>query len=530
VSKLFTNRSVGTKVLCTVGFLAVVTAVVGGVGIAKLNSTATHAADVYDQGVLPLIDVETMHMAVQEVVANVALHSNASGAAAMARYERNLTVVEGELTAAQESYASGPGSAERDEALAHFSQTWTAFRKLYTETLLPLSRADKQVEWNSVFAKQGEPLVAKADTDMDALIELETDGAKQDADASVHIAHSARTTLVVVLVVGLALALAIGMWLSRLIVTPLRAVAAALDAVADGDLTGQVQITGKDEVGVMAVALNRATESMRTAMRTIDSSASTLSTAASELAGVSAQIAGSAQGASTQAEIVSAAAEEVSRNVQTVAASSEEMSASIREISQNANEAVKVASQAVLVAETTNATVTKLGDSSTEIGNVVKVITSIAEQTNLLALNATIEAARAGEAGKGFAVVANEVKDLAQETARATEDISRRVAAIQGDTAGAVEAIGEIGRIIGQINDYQLTIAAATEQQSATTEEMTRNVTEAATGSAEIASNISGVASATETTRGGVAQAQRAAEDLTRTSAELSTIVSRFRM
>jgi methyl-accepting chemotaxis protein len=530
VSKLFTNRSVGTKVLLTVGLLAVVTAVVGGVGIAKLNSTASHGADVYVQGVLPLSDVQTMHTMAFEVVAQLALHGTAPNPAAMARYEQAVKVADGELTAALRHYTDGPGPDARDTPLADLTRSWTQFEKLYTDTLFPLSQANRADEWSAVFTKQADPLLAKVDVDLDNLTALETTGAKTDADDSTMIAHGGRRVVIIVLIVGLVLALVVGLWLARLIVGPLRAVAAALDAVADGDLTREVQASSTDEVGAMAVALNRATESMRMAMRTIDSSSSTLSTAASELAGVSAQIASSAQGASTQAEVVAAAAEEVSRNVQTVAASSEEMSASIREISQNANEAVKVASQAVAVAESTNATVTKLGDSSAEIGNVVKVITSIAEQTNLLALNATIEAARAGEAGKGFAVVANEVKDLAQETARATEDISRRVAAIQGDTAGAVEAIGEIGRIIGQINDYQLTIAAATEQQSATTEEMTRNVSEAATGSAEIASNISGVASATETTRGGVAQAQRAAEDLTRTSAELATIVSRFRL
>jgi methyl-accepting chemotaxis protein len=169
-----------------------------------------------------------------------------------------------------------------------------------------------------------------------------------------------------------------------------------------------------------------------------------------------------------------------------------------------------------------------LGASSQEIGNVVKVITSIAEQTNLLALNATIEAARAGEAGKGFAVVANEVKELAQETARATEDIARRVEAIQADTGGAVGAIGEISTIIGSINDYQLTIASAVEEQTATTNEMSRNVAEAATGSGEIAANITGVASASSSTTEAVTQARGAIDDMARMAAELHTQVARF--
>ena len=146
----------------------------------------------------------------------------------------------------------------------------------------------------------------------------------------------------------------------------------------------------------------------------------------------------------------------------------------------------------------TNATVAKLGESSAEIGNVIKVITSIAQQTNLLALNATIEAARAGEAGKGFAVVANEVKELAKQTAKATEDISRKIEAIQNDTKGAVEAIAQIGKIINQINDIQNTIASAVEEQTATTGEISRNVAEAAKGSNEIAQNITGVAQAAQ--------------------------------
>jgi methyl-accepting chemotaxis protein len=172
--------------------------------------------------------------------------------------------------------------------------------------------------------------------------------------------------------------------------------------------------------------------------------------------------------------------------------------------------------------------VVKLGESSAEVGNVISVINSIAEQTNLLALNATIEAARAGEAGKGFAVVANEVKELAQETSKATEDIGRRIAAIQSDTEAAVAAITQISGIIAQINDTQTTIASAVEEQTATTNEMSRNVAEAATGSADIAQNITGVARTAADTGAAAQSTNQAADELARMAAEMQQLVGRF--
>jgi methyl-accepting chemotaxis protein len=247
--------------------------------------------------------------------------------------------------------------------------------------------------------------------------------------------------------------------------------------------------------------------------------------AAAELSTVSQQMSANAEETAAQSNTVASAAEQVSANVQTVAAGTEEMSASIREIARNAADAAKVAGEAVALANTTNGIVTKLGESSSEVGNVIKVITSIAQQTKLLALNATIEAARAGEAGKGFAVVANEVKELAKETAKATEDISRRIEAIQGDARGAVTAIGQIGSTIKQINDIQTTIASAVEEQTATTNEMTRNVTEGAKGTNEIARNISGVAQAAQDTTRGCAKSLSAARSLSEIAALLKKLV-----
>lgn len=269
---------------------------------------------------------------------------------------------------------------------------------------------------------------------------------------------------------------------------------------------------------------------LQTLLEQVANNATVLASASQELISVSQLMATNAEETATQANVASAAAEQVSKNVSTVATGAEEMGVSIKEIARSANDAARVATSAVKVAESTNATVAKLGESSVEIGNVIKVITSIAQQTNLLALNATIEAARAGEAGKGFAVVANEVKELAKQTARATEDISRRIEAIQTDTKGAVEAIAQIGKIINQINDIQNTIASAVEEQTATTGEISRNVAEAALGSNEIARNITGVAQAARSTTEGATNTKTAADELAKIAIDLQKLVSQFKL
>ncbi|MQA36132.1 methyl-accepting chemotaxis protein [Modestobacter roseus] len=330
-------------------------------------------------------------------------------------------------------------------------------------------------------------------------------------------------------VVGTLLVAGICLLLQRSIAGPLGRVKRTLEAMAVGDLTRSAGVTARDEVGQMAAALDTAQVHLRGVIGSVTASSDAVAAASEQLSASAGQISASAEETSAQSGVVSAAAAEVSRSVATVAAGADEMNSAIREISQSVNEATRVAAQAVTEAQTTTGTIQKLGASSQEIGAVVKVITSIAEQTNLLALNATIEAARAGEAGKGFAVVANEVKELAQETARATEDIARRVEAIQGDTSGAVAAIGRISEVIGSINDYQLTIASAVEEQTATTNEMSRSVQEAAGGSTEIAVNITGVSAAASSTTEALGQTRQAVDELSRMAAELRTAVSTFR-
>jgi methyl-accepting chemotaxis protein len=303
-----------------------------------------------------------------------------------------------------------------------------------------------------------------------------------------------------------------------------------VSAAGQGDLTQEISVRGSDAIGQMGEGLGKFFADLRQNIGSIGASAMNLASASEELTTVSQQMSANAEETSAQTKVVSGATLQVSQNLQTVATGAEEMGASIKEIAKNATEAAKIANSAVRAAETANSTVSKLGDSSAEIGQVIKVITSIAQQTNLLALNATIEAARAGEAGKGFAVVANEVKELAKKTAKATEDISRKIETIQVDAKAAVDSIGSISEVINQINGISNTIATAVEEQNATTNEMARNVSEAAHGSGEITSNIAGVAEAAESTSRGASDTQKAAQQLVETSAELRRLVEQFKI
>ena len=522
------DLSVRVKILAAVVVAVAVSVAVGVIGIKALSASAAAANGLYTHNVAAASAIGQVDATLDRAQLELASHAISEDADEKADYSSRFDAVGQEFDASMAAYRNS-GPAGDPAVIADLQTSWAAFVQIARTKLLPAGLRNDMETWESTRDADVDPLMAKAAKETDTLVAAEQSAAAAAAASARDNYASSRLQSILLLVLGALAALGLGSLVARGIIRSLARVRVVSDGLADGDLTRTSGLTSRDEPGVMGQALDGALAKLRQVMATIDGSASALAGSARRLSAVAGQIASSAEQTSTQSGAVSATADEVSRSVDSLSAGGEQMGASIREIAQNAAEAARVASEAVDLAGATSQTMNKLDGSSAEIGNVIKVITSIAEQTNLLALNATIEAARAGESGKGFAVVATEVKDLAQETARATEDISRRVEAIQSDTNSAVAAISEIERVIARISDFQTTIASAVEQQTATTAEMNRSVTEAADGTRTIAGNITSVTQAAHATSDVVDECRQATEDLNRMSADLGELVAGFR-
>jgi methyl-accepting chemotaxis protein len=406
-------------------------------------------------------------------------------------------------------------------------ELWTAYKES-DDQVVAFFKAGQVEQGNAIILSTGYEsyfkIVEETGTLLDS-VTRRTDAAASEAHAE---AGELRTVMVVVFALAVITAVLFSIVVTRSVVVPIARLVKALRGMAQGDLTVRIDTSGDDEMAEMGRATGEAVAGVRATVVEILENGGRLTAASETMRQVSKQIDAAIAEADQQATLAASSASGVSGNVNTVAAGSTQMGSAIGEISRNAADAAQVATDAVGAARATSETINRLGSSSAEIGDVIKTITAIAEQTNLLALNATIEAARAGEMGKGFAVVASEVKDLAQETARATEDIGKRVAAIQNDTGQAVTAIDEISRIIEQISEFQTTIASAVEEQSATTAEMNRGVGEAANGVTDIANNIASVAHSTASSREAVGLAARTAEDVQVLADRLRDAAGRF--
>jgi methyl-accepting chemotaxis protein len=426
--------------------------------------------------------------------------------------------VSADLTTA---YANTKGGQLKSRTAAATARVDSAAGKLLDE----VTQAVRSGQVSAVPAELGDATTAAVSglnavlyPELDRLLGIRIDGFRAAANR-VEVVTGLALLLVTYLIVGF----------YRSTTGPLRRVMAALGELARGDLTGRVRVDTRDEVATMSHTLNEAIDRMRQALHAIEEKAGSVADASEELSAVSGELRAGVDSTSAEAAQARSAAADVSVHVGSVATSAESMSGSIRAISGAAGEAATVAAAAAEAADNTDSTLAKLSHSSARIGTVVKVITGIAGQTNLLALNATIEAARAGEAGRGFAIVAGEVKQLAGQTARATQEIIGMVEAIQDDSQAAATAIVEIRQVIGQMNELQARIAAAAEEQTIATNTIGRIVDDASGRSTEIAESIARVARHSAQTTEAASNTQHAAEDLARTAAELHQIAAAFR-
>ncbi|GID32850.1 methyl-accepting chemotaxis protein [Paractinoplanes brasiliensis] len=524
----FRDLRVAGKLIVGFTLACAFTVVVGVVGILRLQETNDRTEGMYQNNLLAVEHVGNVKADLAFIRFQLLNMLISDAAAAKQKAQQQIDQLDADLDEQWAAYQN-TGIAGRETQVKAVTDSLAAYRTVRDNELVALASAGNTTRFVAVRTAKADAQITTLTNALTEISDIESAAAAQSLADSRAAATSAKVLIISIIVVSVLLSALIVWLVTRSIVGPLQRTVGVLAGLAEGVMDQRLQVSSRDEMGQMGQSLNSALERLTAAMREIGINVETLASSSEELSAVAKSVNQSAERSAAQAHGASSAAEEISVNISTIAAGSEEIGASITEIARSTSNAAEVAAGAVTTTAEARQILDKLGTSSAEIDDVVKLITSIAEQTNLLALNATIEAARAGEMGKGFAVVASEVKDLAQETARATEDISTRVTAIQGDSQAAVTAITAISEVIQQINDTQTAIAAAVEEQTATTSEMSRNVAEVATGSAEISANVSGVAQAAAETTNAAANTEQTSAELARVAGALQTNLARFR-
>ncbi|PWJ55687.1 methyl-accepting chemotaxis protein [Quadrisphaera granulorum] len=522
----FADLRVAHKLAAGFATVCLLLLVVSGVGVFRLQKAQETTEYLAGSGIASVSAAKQTALAFRAIRLDGLAVALAVDEASTQKALQDLQAEEKALDQAWTEYlGTDPASSKAEQeayttAAARFIAAWEKAKPLAINSDLDdfmQARADTMI-----------PAAADTEAALTTLVETETSAALAIAEEGRSAYRAALALLIGISALAVVLAVVIGVMVSRSITSPLSKVVGIMKSVAQGRLDRRVGLQRKDEIGQLAGSTDESLDALSAAMREITTEAQALAASSATLSSVSAQMASGVQDAASQTQVVAAASEEVTVSIATVAAAGEEMTAAIAQIASATSEASQMATSAVGAAGSAGQAIERLGVSSREIGDVVKLITSIAEQTNLLALNATIEAARAGELGKGFAVVAGEVKELARQTAQATDEIVGKVSATQNDAAAAAAAVTQISDVIARIDEVQATIAAAVEEQSATTSEMVRNVTEVATGSAQISENVSDIAAGTEQNRESAGHTATTAGDLASAASRLQELTGRF--
>ncbi|NEU12629.1 HAMP domain-containing protein [Methylobacterium sp. BTF04] len=553
------HLSLKSSLSATFGFLALICAGQGALSVVKLASIRQSVTEVASNWLPSVVTINEIKSTVDEVrIKELRMLALSDTPARVEENEGKLAVAHGELAKARKVYEPLISSPEERAFYEAFATAWSEYERVDTQMRHLMATGNHPAATDLMSGRETVALFDRIRTALVRDVALNESGAQKDAAAAMSEANSAAFAAYVAVALALAAALASAAFALLRVSRPIQEMTRSMNVLVSGDTHAEIPFRARrDEIGEMASSVQlfkdnmirtraleaetaqarlAAEEQRKVGMRQMADSfeqavggiVGMVSSSATELQATAQAMTATATETATQATTVAAAAEEAAANVNTVAAAAEELGSSVQEIGRQVSGSSDLAQMAVGEADQTLQLVQALSEASARIGDMVGLISSIAGQTNLLALNATIEAARAGEAGRGFAVVAAEVKELANQTARATSEISSQITTIQGVSDKAVTAIGSIATRIREINGVATSIAAAVEQQGAATQEIVRNVAQASTGTSEVTGNITGVAQASEETGAAASQVLSAASELSRQSEHLTAEVGRF--